>query len=65
MTAEPTESEDFFGWDDDTDECDECGGEGGYARCQEDCCPVVGGEECCDDPVCWRVCQTCRGRGSL
>jgi hypothetical protein len=48
---------------DDTDECPECSGEGGYAMCAEDCCPHIYGEEGCDDPVCWRRCSVCKGRG--
>lgn len=47
---------------DQDDECPDCGGEGGYPRCMEDCCPHIYGEEGCDDPACWRVCSTCRGR---
>lgn len=49
----------------DTEKCWHCGGEGGYASCQEDCCPYEGGEEACDDPVCWRRCSTCKGKGWL
>lgn len=43
--------------------CPNCGGEGGYASCVEDCCPYVGGEEDCDDPACWRRCGWCNGKG--
>lgn len=43
--------------------CDQCGGEGGYASCMEDCCPYEGGEEMCDDPACWRRCDICEGKG--
>lgn len=61
----PTDAADYDdGYDLDDDEmCDECGGEGGWNSCMEDCCPMVGGEEGCDDPLCWRVCSACRGRG--
>ena len=53
------EIEDFdFG--DDSDECWECGGEGGWNSCM--CC-AIGGEEGCDDPICWRVCPNCKGTG--
>ena len=51
--------------DDQHDECDLCGGEGGFAMCQEDCCQIVGGEEACTDPACWRRCDQCGGSGSL
>lgn len=52
------------GYDDDEDgDCPNCGGEGGYASCVEDCCPYVGGEEDCDDPACWRRCGWCNGKG--
>lgn len=44
-------------------ECWDCGGDGGRAYCQEDCCPYEGGEEVCDDPACWRRCSTCKGKG--
>ncbi len=47
------------------DECYECGGAGGHSSCVEDCCPIVGGEDACDDPACWRRCQTCGGEGYL
>lgn len=50
---------------DDTDDCWDCGGDGGWNSCMEDCCPVVGGEEDCDDPRCWRRCPTCKGHGVL
>lgn len=55
-----------FDYDDECKEpCFECFGEGGWNRCAEDCCPVIGGEDGCDDPACWRVCGTCRGTGYL
>lgn len=44
-------------------ECWDCGGDGGRSSCQEDCCPIVGGEEACDDARCWRRCDTCEGKG--
>jgi hypothetical protein len=47
----------------DTDDCWECGGEGGWNSCMEDSCAALGGEEGCDDPRCWRMCPTCRGTG--
>ena len=47
----------------DLDDCPDCGGAGGYAMCMEDWCPIIGGEDCCDDPACWRSCMTCGGRG--
>ena len=50
---------------DDSDECWECGGEGGWNSCLEDCCPMIGGEEGCTDPRCWRRCPGCRGTGYL
>lgn len=49
----------------DTGECPDCGGEGGYPSCCEDTCPAEFGEENCDDPACWRQCTTCRGTGFL
>jgi hypothetical protein len=53
-----------FDYDDaPTDDCPQCFGAGGYAVCQEDCCPNVFGEEDCDDPACWRRCSVCRGKG--
>lgn len=51
------------GHDDDGEVCGNCGGEGGYPSCGEDCCPYAGGEEACDDPVCWRRCDHCGGNG--
>jgi hypothetical protein len=51
--------------DDGDDTCPSCHGNGGWASCVEDCCPYVGGEEDCDDPVCWRRCDLCRGKGWL
>lgn len=48
--------------DHDTGDCSHCGGEGGYAVCQEDSCPHIYGEDGCDDPACWRVCRECKGR---
>ena len=58
MTSEPVEYDD----DCEVDDCWECNGDGGWARCQEDSCPHIYGEEGCDDPVCWHVCPTCKGR---
>ena len=52
--SDPVHYEDY-----EDDECSECGGEGGYASCLEDCCPYEGGEEECDDPLCWRPCSLC------
>lgn len=52
--------DDYDFYEDDSD-CPDCFGEGGYNSCMEDCCPAVGGEEGCTDPVCWRVCGACRG----
>ncbi len=53
-------------WDyDESDECWECGGEGGWNSCMEDCCMAVGGEEGCTDPICWRRCPNCRGKGFI
>ena len=50
--------------DDDLAEiCWECGGEGGWNICQEDCCPAEGGEDGCTDPACWRHCSGCGGHG--
>jgi len=46
----------------DDEECWQCGGEGGWASCVEDCCPYEGGEDACDDPVCWRRCDVCQPR---
>jgi hypothetical protein len=48
--------------DDDQDDCWQCGGEGGWASCMEDCCPYEGGEEACDDPACWVRCDVCNPR---
>jgi hypothetical protein len=61
MTAEPYDPDEF----DDSEECWECGGEGGWNSCMEDTCCAIGGEEGCDDPLCWRRCPTCKGRGVL
>lgn len=64
--TEPDEMDEDGRWfADDDDECGECGGEGGYARCAEDCCPHIYGEEGCDDPACWRRCSVCKGKGHL
>jgi hypothetical protein len=54
-------------WDDydEHDECWECGGEGGWNSCLADICCAIGGEEGCSDPVCWRRCPNCGGRGNL
>ena len=57
-------------WADDFDDhcdvtCQECGGDGGWNSCMEDCCAAIGGEDCCDDPRCWRTCPTCGGDGSV
>ena len=56
-----TDAEDFRDFDDDDGVCPQCFGEGGWASCPEDCCPAIGGEEGCTDPVCWRTCDVCRG----
>jgi hypothetical protein len=53
--------DDFY--DDGAEECWNCGGDGGYAICQEDCCPHIYGEEGCTDSACWRRCSVCRGKG--
>lgn len=58
----PTDAADFY---DESDECWECSGEGGWNSCMEDTCCAIGGEEGCDDPVCWRTCPNCKGTGSL
>ncbi len=47
--------------DDDGEVCGNCGGEGGYAVCGECSCPCEGGEDACDDPMCWRRCDHCGG----
>ena len=52
-------------WYDETDECWECSGEGGWNSCMEGCCPMIGGEEGCTDKHCWRTCPNCKGTGSL
>lgn len=57
-----TEARDDFDYE-DSDDCPQCGGDGGYPRCAEDCCPHIYGEEGCDDPACWRCCSVCGGRG--
>ena len=54
---------DHFG--DDCDECWECNGDGGWNSCMEDTCCAIGGEEGCDDPICWRRCPICKGKGFL
>lgn len=61
MSEQPISDIEFDDLDDDED-CWECGGEGGFNSCMEDCCPAIGGEDGCDDPVCWRVCPNCRGQ---
>lgn len=48
---------------DESDDCWECGGEGGWNSCMEDDCCAIGGEEGCDDPRCWRICPNCKGNG--
>lgn len=53
------EPDDFDEWV----ECWQCDGEGGRPVCQEDSCPHIYGEDECDDPVCWRRCDVCRGKG--
>ena len=57
--AEPDDYDDPGG----TDECPQCGGEGGFNYCGEDCCPVMGGEDACTDPRCWTRCDFCEGKG--
>ena len=57
--TDPTPPDDFY--DEVDEDCGNCGGEGGYAVCCEDSCPIEGGEECCDDPACWRTCSMCGG----
>lgn len=54
-----------YDYDADDDGCWQCGGEGGWASCMEDCCPCEGGEDMCDDPMCWRKCDICGGYGFL
>lgn len=52
-------------WEDDdapNDDCWQCGGEGGWNSCMEDTCCAIGGEEGCTDPLCWRVCDICKGQ---
>lgn len=61
--SEPYEHD--YADDMDSDDCWDCGGEGGWNSCPEDCCPHIYGEEGCDDPVCWRRCPTCKGQGAL
>lgn len=56
MSAGDEEIEDDASW-----ACWRCGGEGGWASCIEDCCPLEGEEDACDDPACWRVCDVCHG----
>jgi hypothetical protein len=55
------EEDDFIDRYEDDGDCYECQGDGGYNRCPEDCCMAIGGEECCEDPLCWRVCPVCKG----
>jgi hypothetical protein len=62
----PTDAADFEEDDyDETDDCRECSGDGGWNSCMEDCCCAIGGEEGCTDPVCWRVCPNCKGTGFI
>lgn len=67
MSHDPQSPTDAADFDDDdfidNETCDECGGEGGWNSCMEDTCCAIGGEEGCNDPVCWRVCPSCRGNG--
>lgn len=56
-------ADDPYDFDGDDSECGECNGEGGYNSCPEGCCPHIWGEEGCDDPVCWRRCPACKGKG--
>lgn len=51
--------------DDYDNDCWQCGGEGGWNSCMEDTCCAIGGEEGCDDPMCWRRCDICGGKGQL
>lgn len=51
-------------YEEDTD-CWQCGGEGGWNSCMEDTCCAIGGEEGCDDPLCWRRCDICGGVGFI
>ena len=44
-------------------DCWQCGGEGGWNSCMEDTCCALGGEEGCNDPLCWRRCDICKGEG--
>ena len=55
-------ADDYF---DDDDTCWQCSGDGGWNSCLEDTCCAIGGEEGCDDPMCWRRCDICRGKGHL
>lgn len=62
----PTDAADFDSDDyDETEECWECSGEGGWNSCLVDCCPAWGGEEECSDPLCWRICPNCKGAANL
>ena len=69
MSHDPQSPTDAADYDDDPNfmdddsECPECGGEGGYNSCMEDTCCAIGGEEGCDDPLCWCKCSACRGKG--
>lgn len=56
---------DYRDYYDDDETCWQCDGEGGWNSCMEDCCPSIGGEEGCDDPMCWRRCDICKGTGHL
>lgn len=61
MASKPSEIPDM---EYEEKDCWQCGGEGGWASCFEDCCPAVGGEDGCTDERCWRECDVCLGVGS-
>lgn len=43
--------------------CWQCGGEGGYHDCGEDCCSCLHPDE--QGGEFWRVCDVCEGEGEL
>lgn len=63
MAAQQYDDDDHLDDCVDTDDCPDCGGEGGYNSCPEDCCPNFYGEDGCTDPICWRRCSVCKGTG--
>lgn len=60
LPVDPPDDHPYY--DDADEDCWQCGGDGGWNSCMEDTCCALGGEEGCTDPLCWRVCDICKGQ---